>query len=177
MGIEALATSLLVVLLVVEAVLLGSWIPWYYPRGLRGFTRVFERLSHTQLTTVPELALEARFSGGVLVPDFVFRRISDREVGFQERAASFRVWSYIPVMRGLISYQPERARIVVAGILQWYAIVAPLVVLACAWGEGLAEAATVGVVSAIAIAGLWGLQSARFHDVAAALDEIINRAA
>lgn len=157
--------------LFVEALLLSLWIPAYYRHGIQvSRTVVGVRIQPSELTS----ALEERFHSAealsrLVLPRLAFRRLSRHEVGFQEVAGVFPLWSYVPVMRGLIR-SGQDGRTVVIGILQWYPFAAAGAVVVGLWPSGPAAIALalVGILSVGLI--FWAVQRTRFRAVAARLD-------
>jgi hypothetical protein len=99
-----------------EILVLSLWVPAYCRHGIR----VVRKSVSLSGPTVPIAVLEARSAGGLWSPRLAFRRLSDREIAFQEAAVPITLWSPIPVIRGLIVADPEHRRAEVVGILLWY---------------------------------------------------------
>jgi hypothetical protein len=154
--------------LFLEALLLAFWIPGYYRRGIPVFREVVRR--RAALSDDLVAALEARFAGGSLLPRLVFRRLSRHEIGFQEGAALFPLWTYLPMIRGLIRCEPN-GRLVVVGILLWYPIAAAVAVVVGLGPSGISTMAS-ALAAVLVVTFVMGvLQAARLRAVVESLAE------
>lgn len=107
---------LILLVAIAEIALSGTWAEFYFRRGLPLFRR------RVQLPGIPALAeeeLAAAHSGGLSAP-LVFKRFSAHEVAFREKAFGFHLFSYTPIMHGLIRYEPEEGCIHVIGWANWF---------------------------------------------------------
>ena len=55
-----------------------------------------------------------------LVPAFKFRSLSDHEVAFREKMVGFFLFSYTPVVHGLIKVDPSQNSITLTGLANWF---------------------------------------------------------
>jgi hypothetical protein len=151
--------------LFIEAVLLAFWVPAYFRRGIPVFREVL------RIPCQPEeiaATLSTQFTNTVSLPRLVFRQISEYEVAFQEAGGITPLWSYLPIMRGLICARPDGTTVVV-GILQWYPIVAAAAVAVglASSGPAVVALALVGIVILTFI--VWVVQRMRFRAVVVSL--------
>ena len=160
--------SIAMLLLVVgEVVMLSLWVPAFCRHGIR----VDRKSVALPGQTVPISMLEARCAGGFWSPRLAFRRLSDREVAFQEAASLTTVWSPIPVIRGLIIADPDGRRAEVVGILLWYPLVALAFLLVGMAPDGPWSMVSVTVGVAIGVFVMGAIQWARYSAVVTALRE------
>jgi len=108
------------VVLAIEVILSGTFSSVYFRFGLPVYTK---RISTTDRALPAfEARIEQESSGGLMSP-FVFRRLSPTEVAFRERAFGFRLFSYTPVMHGLVRLVPEEGAAYIIGWLNWFVAV------------------------------------------------------
>lgn len=112
---------LMIIVLVVVAIeigLSGTWNHFYFSKGLAIYNHDIQVFNAPQGTLSPELLTE-RFSKG-WSPSFLFRALSPTEIAFREKMIEFRLFSYTPVMHGLLHLTPERRAARVVGFINYW---------------------------------------------------------
>ena len=161
MDIDVLAFVALVVLALIELVLSGSFSRPYFRFGIPIF--IVRLPARERGLPDFEERLESEFSSG-LTPPLVFRRFSPTEVGFRERAFGWRVFSYTPVMHGLIRLAPSEGTVYVIGWLNWFTAAFVAALIAFSQLEPIFPIFAAGVIVLIYI-----IQSRRYRAVASRL--------
>ena len=150
-----------------EVSLLTFWVPWYLRRGIRVAREAVQMSSSGALI----VALETKGAAGLLSSRLALRRLSEREVAFQEAGLPIALWSPIPVIRGIILADPANGRAEVRAVLLWY----PLVTIACLlvglWSEGVGSALLVTGAAAGVVLVMGAVQRSRYRTVARGLSE------
>lgn len=110
----------LIALLLLESILLLSWIRLYFRFGIPIYVK---RIPFFGSLDEP---FDAQYLGenfkGVYVPTIFFRRMNSKECAFREKLWNFRIFSYIPVMRGLIKGDEENNSLCIIGYVNWYVV-------------------------------------------------------
>jgi hypothetical protein len=120
----------LISFLLIESILLLSWNRIYFRFGIPIFVK---RIPFFGSLDEPFDAqyLEDNFEG-VYVPNIFFRKISSKECAFREKLWNFRIFSYIPVMRGLIRGDEGKKSLCIIGYVNWYVVIFTLYILGSA---------------------------------------------
>jgi hypothetical protein len=155
----------LVLVIVVEVLLLSLWVPAYCRRGIR----VARKRVLMSGPAVSIASLETHCAGGLLSPGLAFRRLSEREIAFQETALPIALWSPIPVIRGLILADFENGRADVVAVLLWYPLVALALLFIGISSEGAWSALLVTAGATFAVILMGATQWARYNAVVKAL--------
>ncbi len=106
---------------IAEVIISGRWLAFYFRSGIPLFVKSFQVI---ELPTISPDSLSQQFSTGMTEP-IVFRRINNDEIGFREKFFSFRLFSYSPIMHGLIRVDQRERKVSVIGYANWTAIVFP----------------------------------------------------
>ncbi|MEA2325713.1 MAG: hypothetical protein QOE68_672 [Thermoanaerobaculia bacterium] len=152
------ALSIVGAAVILEIIASWRWTPSYFRFGIPIFIRRMERAGGVAGVSIEPLEKSSRTATG---PPFAFRQLGPDLIAFRERGFN----GYVPLMRGLIRSKVEEPFVVVAGLVNWSAIVAAIVLLAflrC----GVANIAPY-FLGALAI--LYFIQGVRFYRVASAL--------
>lgn len=114
---EAWLVPAILVVLVVELFLSGAWIPFYFRNGLLLFyRRVQVAQAFTHLPSPEEI--EGSLKRGYM-PSLVVHRLDSRTYAFREKLFELNLVGYTPIMHGLLSFNSERAEVVVTGFANW----------------------------------------------------------
>ena len=95
-------------------------VPFYFRYGIPVFIVRVPYRERTLASNV-ETELSVKFSKG-LSPALVFRRLDAIEVAFRETALRFSVFTYTPIMPGLIRLVPEEGTACVIGWANWFTV-------------------------------------------------------
>lgn len=110
----------LISLLLLESILLLSWNSIYFRFGIPIYVK---RIPFFGSLNKP---FDVQYLGenfkGVYVPTMFFRELSSQECAFREKLWNFRIFSYIPVMRGLIKGDEEKKSLFIVGYINWYVV-------------------------------------------------------
>ncbi len=118
MNAERLMPFVLAGIALLEMVASALWWAPYFRGGLRLFREELSAI--VPVWHLPTIAsLEERFARG-LGPSLSFRALDSGEIAFRERAFELRLFSYAPVMHGLIRINPETRSVVVEGRANWF---------------------------------------------------------
>ena len=107
------------VLIIIEMILSGRWVPWYFRSGVPLFRR---RLSWEGAVDLPSVDMLEAFGRAEWGPDLVFRQTDEYEISFRERAFQFTLLQYTPIMHGRIVLLREENRLLVEGRTNWFAL-------------------------------------------------------
>ncbi|MBV8544545.1 MAG: hypothetical protein JO093_11305 [Acidobacteria bacterium] len=145
---------------ILEIIISWRWTPSYFRFGIPIFIRRMERAGGAAGVSIAPLEKSSTTATG---PPFAFRQLSPDLIAFRERGFN----GYVPLMRGAIMSKVEEPFVVVAGFVNWSAIVVAIVLLAFL-RRGVADVAPyfLGV-----LAILYLIQGVRFYRVASALRE------
>lgn len=107
---------LLFALLFIEIIVSSCWVPVYFKTGIPLFTKSF------QFTKGPSLSADdfSKTFNRTIVPPVIFRKFSNSEIGFREKAFCFRPIIYAPVMRGLIRIDNIQRKTTITGYVNWF---------------------------------------------------------
>ena len=148
-----------------ELILSVAWLPWYVRSGIPVWWRRY-RLDPSRELLPSSTALTARF-GSRRTTGLAFERVSRQQVAFRERwfDPSNLSLTYPPVMRALMSLDPERREIRAVGFLNWYPLAGALLALDAALGSREPNALLLpGLVVVPALLIYW-IQVQRFETV------------
>ncbi|HEV7570224.1 MAG TPA: hypothetical protein VGQ21_01890 [Thermoanaerobaculia bacterium] len=143
---------------ILEMIVSWRWTPSYFRFGIPIFIRRIERAGGVAAVSIEPLEKSSRTATG---PPFAFRQLGPDLIGFRERGFN----GYVPLMRGVIMSRLEEPFVVVAGLVNWSAIVVAIVLIAFLQ-RGVADVAPY-LLGALAI--LYFIQGVRFYRVASAL--------
>ena len=164
---EALLFPLLLIVAGVEMFLSGTWSTFYFTVGLPIFRR---RVPMTTLAAGAEQRLEEAHAGGMAAP-LVFRRLSNTQIAFREKAFGFRLLSYTPIMHGLIRHESEQGDVYVVGFANWFSVI-----FAGAWVMVTRKFEPMMLVVLFLVFGLlYAIQAYRYSSVARFLDSSAER--
>jgi hypothetical protein len=106
--------------------------------------------------------LTAAFRGG-LGPSLAFRSIGIEEVAFREAFFELRLFTYTPVMHGLVRIEPATQHVEVEGRANWFSVVFTLLAAAFVWERP--EAWPILIFLAALLGGIYKFQGTRFRRV------------
>jgi hypothetical protein len=152
------ALSIVGAAVILEIIASWRWTPSYFRFGIPIFIRRMERAGGVAGVSIEPLEKSSRTATG---PPFAFRQLGPDLIAFRERGFN----GYVPLMRGVIMSKVEEPFVVVAGLVNWSAIVAAIVLLAFL-RRGVADIAPY-FLGALAV--LYFIQGVRFYRVASAL--------
>ncbi|MEA2344813.1 MAG: hypothetical protein QOF63_2982 [Thermoanaerobaculia bacterium] len=153
-----LALSIVGAAVILEIIISWRWTPSYFRFGIPIFIRRMERAGGVAGVSIAPLEKSSTTATG---PPFAFRQLGPDLIAFRERGFN----GYVPLMRGAIMSRVEEPFVVVAGFVNWSAIVVAIVLLAFL-RRGVADIAPY-FLGALAI--LYLIQGVRFYRVASAL--------
>ena len=111
---------ILISFLLIESILLLSWNRIYFRFGIPIFVKRIPFLGSLDEPFDAQY-LEDNFEG-VYVPNIFFRKIGSKECAFREKLCNFKIFSYIPVMRGLIRGDDGKKALCIIGYVNWYVV-------------------------------------------------------
>jgi len=113
--------AVLAVIFILETILSWSWVAPYFRHGIPIFSKTVPFCVLTSSTAISE-QLSRELQRGFWRSQ-EFHPISEDAVAFREKAFEFRImFSYTPIMHGLIAMSPLERIIVVKGFLNWFFI-------------------------------------------------------
>lgn len=151
---------ILILIVLFEFILSGTWQPFYFRLGLPIFQRSMKSVSPPSLS--PE-ALTERFQGGGLVAPLLFKRISPHEVAFRE-GFSFALLSYTPLMHGMIEHRDGKLRVIGRSLLSPLLFCLVLIFMDLPSGNGWAKSGPLPFAILIFFL-LYVIQALRFNKV------------
>lgn len=107
----------ILVVLIVEIFLSGAWIPFYFRNGLPLFQRRVQMAQAFTRLPSPE-EIEGSLKRGYM-PSLVVHSLDSHTYAFREKLFELNLVGYTPIMHGLLSFNPERAEVVVTGFANW----------------------------------------------------------
>jgi hypothetical protein len=110
---------LMIITVIAELIISGRWVPFYFRTGIPLFRKSFHY--NGQPAFSPE-SLSGAFTGGIAVP-LIFHSIGPNEIAFREKFFSLHLFSYTPVMHGVIRVSDEQRQISVTGYANWSPLV------------------------------------------------------
>lgn len=129
-GLNDLLAVILISFLLIETILLLSWNRTYFRFGIPIFVKRFPFFGSLD-EPFDARYLEQNFEG-VYVPNIFFRRISSKECAFRENLWNFRIFSYIPIMRGLVRGDEGEKSLYIIGYVNWYVVICTMYILGSA---------------------------------------------
>lgn len=149
------------VVLTLEIFLSGVWVGFYFRNGLPLFQRrvqIVQTFAHIPEPKQLEELLKRKY-----MPPLVFRKLDLYTYAFREKLFELSLFSYTPVMHGLLSFHPEKAEVVVTGFANWFvfAFCFAVVILSREWLDPLFIVFPAAIVGAIYV-----FQSRRYAAVA-----------
>ena len=148
----------------IETVLSARWIRAYFRSGFLVYSK---RISPAGIATVlPGPSTLESAVRSTWLPSLVFRQLSPTELAFRERLFEFRLFSYTPLMHGLIECRVADHQILVQGRLNWSTVLFTLF-----FAVGPAREAWLVFLPFLAgvLAVIYALQAYRYRRVVAAL--------
>jgi hypothetical protein len=155
-----LALSIVGAAVILEIIASWKWTPSYFRFGIPIFIRRIERAGGVAGVSIEPLEKSSKTA---TAPAFVFRQLGPDLIAFRERGFN----GYVPLMRGAIMARVEEPFVVVAGFVNWTALVVAIVLIAFL-GRNVRY---VGPYFLGVIAILYFIQGMRFYRVASALRE------
>jgi hypothetical protein len=149
-------------LILVEALASGTWWRPYFTNGLVVYREVVP-LGHSGASVPGAEELSARFRGG-LGPSLAFREIGPGEIAFRQVLFELKLFTYTPVMHGLIRLKPESQQVEINGRANWFSIAFCLVMAAFVWSTP--EAWPILVFLALLLVVIGSLQVSLYRKVA-----------
>ncbi len=116
----------IILLVIVEIYLSGSWIPVYFQNGIPLFRKTFSHLSELNTEIIANI-LSEESKPGCLAPTMCFRRLNSNEIAFRERLFNFTLFSYTPVMHGIIRFNHSPNTVSMIGYANWVPLLFTLV--------------------------------------------------
>jgi len=108
---------------IIEIILSAKWNVSYFRTGIPIFVRRIDRAGGLTGISFDTLAKSTTTASA---PPLAFRQLAPDLVAFRERGFN----GYVPLMRGIIKSKAEEPSIVVAGLINWSAIVLAIVLVA-----------------------------------------------
>jgi hypothetical protein len=154
-----------------EAFLSWRWQPAYFRSGVVVFSRRI--FFANALPSLPHPAqLEAPVHSA-LTRSFVFHAISPTEVAFREKLFEIRLFSYSPLMHGVIEARPLERSVLVRGRLNWFSLLFfGAFTLFVPWHELGLFVLLLPVIFGV----LYFVQAVRYHRVASVLAQSLASA-
>ena len=154
---------------IAELILSGRWVPFYFRTGIPLFWRSFPFLE--QPTISPD-TLSEKFHSGFADP-LLFRVITPSEIAFRERFFSLRLFSYTPVMHGLIRIDQLQHKVTVTGYANWFviALAAAFIVLHYSFSQLEIHYLPVSLIIFLFLGILYVIQAVRFNNVFKMLEQ------
>ena len=118
-----IGVAIVALAIVVEIFLNWKWNASYFALGIPIFMRRIERTGGAATIDLDALETTTKTAAGA---PLAFRRLGPDLIAFRERAFG----GYIPMMRGVIKSNAEEPSVVVAGLIDWSAIVIAIVLVA-----------------------------------------------
>jgi len=118
-----IGVAIVALVIVIEIILNWKWNASYFAFGIPIFMRRIERMGGVATIDLDALEKTTKTASGA---PLAFRRLGPDLVAFRERAFG----GYIPMMRGVIKSNAEEPSVVVAGLIDWSAIVIAIVLVA-----------------------------------------------
>jgi hypothetical protein len=137
---------ILAIVFLVEIVLRSRWYPPYFTRGILVFRTSRPVATFAHGAELPDtLANRFRASFG---PSLLFHRLPSGEIAFREPAFELKLFSYTPVMHGLLRLSEQDRVVEVEGRANWFvlALSAFFVFLAAGFPEGWALLIFAGLI-------------------------------
>jgi len=107
----------IIVIAIIEQVLSSRWNPFYFRSGLTIYRKeLLNQKFSEELLDISKF--ENLFSKG-LAPSMRFRNLSETEIAFREQNFQFSLFSYTPLMHGLIVVNKEENMIILKGKTNW----------------------------------------------------------
>jgi hypothetical protein len=142
-------------------ILSGRWYEPYFARGLVIYRNVVS-LGSTRLGLSAD-QLRQQLRGG-LGPSLDFHELSPNTIAFREALFELKLFSYTPVMHGLLRYDQQAHAVTVEGRANWFTVAFSVLVLAFVWHRP--EAWPVVGFLAVVLGGIYAVQAGRFRTVA-----------
>lgn len=122
-----------ILLIIAEIYLSSRWIPAYFQNGIPLFRKSFSYLSKPNVQINADTLSETS-KPSCLSPSMCFRSLNSNEIAFRERVFEFTLFSYTPVMHGIIRFNPSGNTVSIVGYANWF----PLLLIILFIGSALA---------------------------------------
>lgn len=168
--------AVLVVVGICELILAGFWVGFYFRNGIPLFSRSIPCGPEQEVPMSAEELSEA-YSRWLVMP-LAFRSLGPGEVAFREKALSFALLSYTPIMRGRIAHDERSGTLTVTG----YANAWPLCFLGFFVTMSLQMTPSAGFdlefsgVALLIVALCYGIQALRYNKMVNMLREEMEAA-
>ena len=158
---------IVLVVLVVEIILSATWNYFYFSKGIKIFTYKLQGINIFDRIPSPE-TLSERFSKG-WSGSFLFRAISPKEIAFREKMIELKLFTYTPVMHGIILIEPERREIKILGFINWW--ICGFAIISIGMSQSIHKDGYIFTIGAIGIIGLiYFIQSVRYRKIGAEIE-------
>lgn len=170
----------LFVLAIIEAILQWRWNRWYFGTGVRVFLREVRGVA-SQSLILDTASLEAEFFSRLTKP-ILFRNLAAGEFAFRESSKRFRLFSYTPIMHGLVRREPYSGTVLIEGKLNWHAHWFPVFIVLFAFslttGSDIpvADVAWLVLFPLVVYGALYLVQRRRYRKVADAVQKQLSGA-
>ncbi len=109
----------LLAILAIEMIAASSWWQPYFTSGIRLYRSVVT--TATAIRALDVAGLAEHFRGG-LGPSLQFRELATGLVAFRETMFELKLFTYTPVMHGLLIVRPDSGEVVVEGRANWFTV-------------------------------------------------------
>lgn len=157
----------LVALALLEAILAARWYGPYFTTGLVIYRSTVPLDGSVEVAVSAE-RLTKQFRGG-FGPSLEFHDLSPDDIGFRETLFELKLFSYTPVMHGLLRHQKERHLVTVEGRANWFTMVFSVGAIALVALQPVAW--PVLPFLAVFLGGIYAVQVRRYDSVARAAAE------
>ena len=125
---EAAPIAILIAVAIIESILSLSWAKLYFTTGIPVFSRELNAFSPgAPVPTAEELSARLARSK---YPPLIFHDLGGNRFAFREKAwTGFSRFTYTPVMRGLLAFDPLQAKVRVTGRANWFTLLFSLAFL------------------------------------------------
>ena len=152
----------LLAIVLVEAILSGRWYEPYFRAGFVIYRNSMQ-LADSLNEPLSAERLTDHFRGG-FGPSLQFHELAHDEIAFREALFELKLFSYSPVMHGLIRHRPESHLLVVEGRANWFTVAFTVTVL-CFVAQRLDAWPAVPFLAAI-LGAIYAIQVKRYGSVA-----------
>jgi len=154
----------LVVVIVLELVLTGSWAAVYFQVGIPIFRKRFSYTGEpVEELQADELSAEYERT---FAPSVLFRRLGPGEIAFREKILQLRLLSYTPVMHGIIRDDRFERTVSVTGYANWFPLSFVVFWYAALFDFGLEPSMLIFVIAPFLVLGLiYGIQYRLFRKI------------
>lgn len=115
---------ILVLIGILEIIMSAVWFRLYFITGIPVFRRAI-KVPPEKMLILSAQELEEDIPGLAWRPPLLVRNIDTMKFAFREKLLFFGFY-YMPVMRGIMHYDPNKEEIVISGFANWYALIFPI---------------------------------------------------